>query len=95
MHLYKKKMYKIILEKKVRNFLKKHKSDKIIKIFLQKLWELQDNPYNNTLNIQPLLWKNNQYRLRIGRYRFLYEINNEVITITFFNAGPRWDIYKK
>ena len=35
------------------------------------------NPYNTNLDIVPLKNKSNHYRLRIGKYRFLYEIKNK------------------
>ena len=34
------------------------------------------------------------YRLRIGRYRAIYEIEGETINVLVLDAGPRGDIYK-
>lgn len=87
-------MYKIILEKKVQKFLKKHQWEKIISIFWEKLHQLSQNPYDKNLSIKPLLGQGNQYRLRIWQYRFLYEVNDSEIIITLFDAWTRWDIYK-
>ncbi|MFA5916767.1 MAG: hypothetical protein WC850_00850 [Candidatus Gracilibacteria bacterium] len=53
------------------------------------------SPYQNNLDIKPLKGKNNHYRLRIGKYRFLYEIIENKILIYFYNADSRGDVYKK
>lgn len=87
-------MYTIAFEKSVTKFLEKHKWEKIITSFQEKLHILSKNPYKNNLDIKALLWFDNIYRLRIWKYRFLYEIQEEIITITFFDADSRWDIYK-
>lgn len=34
------------------------------------------------------------YRLRIGGWRALYEVENETINVLVLDAGPRGDIYK-
>lgn len=88
-------MYNIRIEKWVQNFLRKHKWEKIITHFYDALKILQQSPVFNILDISPLKWYKNKYRLRIWKYRFLYEIDNYEITIVFFDAGSRGDIYKK
>lgn len=87
-------MYKILLEKNVQKFLEKHKWEDIIPRFTDALRVLALEPYENNLDIKILVWLPNTYRLRIWKYRFLYEILEERIIINFFDAGSRWDIYK-
>lgn len=87
-------MYKIVLEKQVQKFLEKHKGQDIIFQFEKILLELSLDPYENSLDIKMLVWLPNCYRIRIGKYRFLYEIIQETISISFFKAGGRGDIYK-
>ena len=87
-------MYKIILEKKVQKFLEKQKWQKIIHDFTQSLMILTLRPYKNNLDIKKIINLPNTYRLRIGKYRFLYEILDDKIIITFFDAWSRWDVYK-
>jgi mRNA interferase RelE/StbE len=88
-------MYKIILEKKVQKFLEKHKWQTIIHDFTQSLMILTLHPYKNNLDIKKIINLPDTYRLRLWKYRFLYEILNKEIIITFFDAWSRWDVYKQ
>jgi len=45
------------------------------------------------LNIKKLQGREG-YRLRIGGYRAIYEIEGETINVLVLDAGPRGDIYK-
>lgn len=87
-------MYNIKLEKKILKFLDKHKWENIINIFIKALSILKINPYKNNLDVKLLKWKNNYYRLRIWKYRFIYEIIENKLVIIFTNWDTRWDIYK-
>ena len=88
-------MYRVILEKSVQKFLQKHRGEKLIAQFTDSLRILAIEPYENSLDIKVLVGLPNAYRLRIGKYRFLYEIIEETIVINFFDAGSRGDIYNK
>lgn len=87
-------MYKIIFEKPVIKFLEKHKWEKLITQFENSLIILSNDPYDNELDIKIINWLPNSYRIRIWKYRFLYEIIENTISISFFWAWPRGDIYK-
>jgi len=39
-------------------------------------------------------WYTESYRLRIWKYRFIYEIIEDKLIITFTDWDNRWDIYK-
>ena len=88
-------MYKIILEKSVQKFLQKHKWEDLIEKFEKSITILALDPFENNLDIKVLVWLPNSYRLRIWDYRFLYEVIDETLIISFFDAGNRGDIYKK
>ena len=88
-------MYKILLEKKVQKFLQKQKWQPIISQFEKALTELSLDPYENNLDIKIIIWLPHSYRLRIGKYRFLYEIIDDKVIINFFDADSRWEIYKR
>jgi len=68
-----------------------NKLNKIIaKRIFTKVSELKTNPYSK--NIKRLRGENS-FRLRIGDYRVLFEIDKEIITI--LKIGHRKNIYKK
>ena len=54
-----------------------------------KLFLLQENLLGD---VKKLKGSRNQYRLRVGNYRVLFEL--EADTITVYNLGHRKDIYK-
>lgn len=78
----------------MQKFLEKQNKD-FLKIFMLKLNILINNPFENNLDIKPLKWLNNHFRLRIWKYRFLYSIIEEEVYIYFYKWWSRWDIYKK
>ncbi|MDR3169523.1 MAG: plasmid stabilization system [Candidatus Peribacteria bacterium] len=47
-----------------------------------------------SLDIRPLQGEENRYRLRVGDYRFLYEVREMEIVVYFYEAGARGDVYK-
>jgi len=87
-------MYSVILKKEVTKFLEKHKWEIIVNDFERNLIVLLKNPFDCELNIKPLRWLKNNYRLRIWKYRFLYYIVEKEICIYFYKWWSRWDIYK-
>jgi len=87
-------MYKIAIEKNVIKFLEKHKWEKWIELFKEKLIILSNDPYKNNLDIKALVWNDDKYRLRVWKYRFLYEINEGIITISILSADSRGWAYK-
>lgn len=50
---------------------------------------LVSDPYDNDLDIRVITWLTNSYWLRIWKCRFLYEIIEDIISISFFKAGSR------
>ena len=86
--------YNIELHKKVEKFLDKQ-NEKFVLDFWAKAMILSNDPKNSNLDIKWLDWEEKwNFRLRIGKYRFKYEIINDQILIYFYDAGSRWDIYK-
>ncbi len=55
---------------------------------------LKQNPYivPNIKPIEGLPYE--QYRIRIGKLRMIYRINNEQLLIIIVKIGPRGDVYK-
>jgi len=84
-------MYTIIPHKRVLKFLQKHPD--IARQFIEKAEIMQNNPFDERLDIKQL--EKDFYRLRIGDYRFLYMIENQQLKIFIVDGWSRWDIYKK
>ena len=84
-------MYKLDLSKKVIKVLSKN--ELLAKKFYHHVKILLLNPFSNKLDIKKLQWETNRYRLRIWKYRFLYEIYEEKVIIYFYDAWSRWGIY--
>lgn len=84
--------YAIKYAKQVEKFLDKHK-DLQPKV-LSALEQIAQNPFDNTLDIKKLQGESHKYRLRIGKYRLLYEIIESQILIYAYKAQSRGDVYK-
>lgn len=84
--------YRVETSKEVDKFLDKHKD--IAPKVLQSLRIIAQNPFDNALDIKKLQGESYKYRLRIGKYRLLYEIIDEQILIYAYKAQSRGDVYK-
>ena len=85
-------MYKIETSKVVDKFLEKHRD--IARRYVLNLDILKTSPFSNNLDTKPLKWQKNHYRLRIGKYRFLYEVIDSKVLIYFYEADSRGGVYK-
>jgi mRNA interferase RelE/StbE len=88
-------IYEILISKDVRKFLEKKD-----KKFLQKanlvFEKLKTNPFNHpALDIKKMVNSQNDYRIRIGKYRFLYSVIESKIIIYVYKADSRGSVYKK
>ena len=52
------------------------------------------DPFSNDLDIKPLRGTDNNFRLRISKYRFLYAIKDNELCIYLYKWWSRWDVYK-
>jgi len=86
-------MYQLKLSKEVDKFLDKHRD--IWKRLNEKMSQIQENPHHPAwVDVKSYIWYPNNYRLRIGKYRFLYEVIEDQVLVYFYDADSRWDIYK-
>ncbi|ELZ7566969.1 type II toxin-antitoxin system RelE/ParE family toxin [Campylobacter upsaliensis] len=84
--------YNIEYHKDFIKFLKKHQ-DIQAKVF-ESFETIAQNPYEAKLDIKKLQGRANHYRLRISKYRFLYEVLESEILIYAYKADSRGGIYK-
>ena len=52
------------------------------------------NPYTEILNIKKLKGATDLFRVRLGDYRLVYEIQKQIVTIVVIKIGHRKDVYR-
>lgn len=85
--------YKLELSKQVVKFLDKSEYQLKIKI-ITAFEQLSNNPRSSNLDIKAMINKKGHFRLRIGKYRFLYEMTDTELFIYVYKADSRGDVYK-
>ena len=81
-------MYTVLTHKRVDKFLEKHRN--VAKKFVKYLSQIEKTPYLKDKNIKKLEGQDGEhYRLRMGKYRLLYEVIDDKILIYFYDAGSR------
>ncbi|HYX16184.1 MAG TPA: type II toxin-antitoxin system RelE/ParE family toxin [Nostoc sp.] len=83
--------YQIELSNKAAKQLKKLSADIRDKIN-EKIIELADNPRPS--GVVKLENTGNKYRIRVGNYRILYEIQDDVLIVKVVRVGHRRDVYR-
>lgn len=86
-------MYKLKIRKQVVKFINSS-VPKERKRIAEAFSELQNNPFQNNLDIKKLKDTHNKYRLRIGVHRFLYSIFQDELLVYIYKADNRGDVYK-
>lgn len=87
-------VYDVSYHKVVIKFLQKQNKD-FAKRVLDSFDEIAVTPTYSNHDIKPLSGSpKNHYRLRIGKYRFLYEIIDDRLLIYCYDADSRGGIYK-
>lgn len=80
--------YQIVIDKPALKFLQKQSPDQRERLLkaIYKLPELGD--------IKPLSGYENLFRLRVGTFRVIYTIQNNILTVRVLTIGNRGDVYK-
>ncbi|TQF05167.1 type II toxin-antitoxin system RelE/ParE family toxin [Kitasatospora acidiphila] len=61
---------------------------------LAALTPLGDDPYADNLNVRKLAGQDGLYRLRVGDYRLIYQVHDQVLVVLVVNVGNRRDVYR-
>lgn len=80
--------YQIVIDKPALKFLQKQSQEQRERL-LKAIYRLPD-----VGDIKPMSGHENLYRLRVGGYRVLYTIENDVLTVRVLNIGNRGDVYR-
>ncbi len=86
-------MYKLKYRRQPRNYLARLPL-KIKSKIVNKLHEVQENPYDPTLDIDKLKGAAS-YRLRVGQYRIIYTLHEDQLIIEVVKIRTRGDIYRR
>jgi len=77
----------IIIEKPIIKFLQSHHD--IAKRFFEKMELMESNLYDLSLDIKRLQGTQDRYRLRIGKYRFLFRKDSDRFILYCYDADSR------
>ena len=85
-------MYNIRFNRQATKFLSKQSKDIQAKIFYQ-IKALADNPLPN--GVKKLQGADSgMFRIRVGNYRVIYEINDNELIILILKVGHRREVYR-
>ena len=85
-------MYRIRYRSSAVKILRRMPSN-VAKTVVGKINQLAENPYAPNNNITRLTGESG-YRLRMGDWRVLYEIDDDTLVIEIIKIGPRGGVYR-
>lgn len=85
-------MYKIVFKKEAAKSLTRI-PNKIAQSIRRKLEAIAADPYGDHPDAKKLQGRQG-YRLRVGDWRVIYEIQNEQLVILVLKVAPRGEVYK-
>jgi mRNA interferase RelE/StbE len=85
-------MYQIQYRASARKMLQRMPNN-VARTVVGKIEQLAENPYAPNNNIKRLR-SESRYRLRVGNWRVLYEIHDDILVIEVIKIGPRGGMYR-
>jgi len=85
-------MYRIVFTKQAHKSLQRLPRD-LAPLIRQKLEQIASDPFGENPNAKKL-HNRSGYRLRIGDWRVIYEIQNDQVIILVLKIAPRGEVYK-
>ncbi|NPA65645.1 MAG: type II toxin-antitoxin system RelE/ParE family toxin [Epsilonproteobacteria bacterium] len=86
-------MYRVKYHKQVVKFLQKQDKNVVLKI-INFFDEIKIDLDFSNYDVKQLKGFKNKYRLKISKYRIIFNIENDELLIEVIKAGSRGDIYK-
>ena len=80
--------YRIVYDKPAVKFLKCQPRD-IQKRIISAIHKLPESG-----DVKPMAGHINEFRLRVGSYRVIYSVENDVLIVRVLDIGNRGDVYK-
>lgn len=84
--------YRIAIERRAEKFLSKLKDVGLKIRFLEAINSLADSP--RPPDAKKLAGSEDRYRIRVGNYRIIYEVEDSAILVLVIDIGHRRDIYR-
>jgi mRNA interferase RelE/StbE len=84
-------MYKVIIDKRAKKEIDKIPIQYAKKIALA-IYDLEDNP--RPIGSKKLVGFDNLYRIRIGMYRIIYRIIDDILYVEVLKVGHRSAVYQ-
>ena len=85
-------LYKIEWKRSAKKELKKLDKQVILRI-LQAVESLAEDPLRS--GSKKLVGSNSIYRIRVGDYRIIYNIESSILTVEIIKVGHRGQVYRK
>jgi mRNA interferase RelE/StbE len=85
-------VYQIVFTKQAAKSLRSI-SPEPARLIQEKLAQIASNPYASHTNVTKLQGRPG-YRLRVGEWRVIYEIQNEEVLIILLRIAPRSEVYR-
>jgi len=85
-------MYRIVFTKQATRSLHKMPRN-MARLIREKLDQLAQEPYTRNPNLTKLQGRSG-YRLRVGDWRVIYELEDERLVILVLKVGPRGEVYR-
>ena len=84
-------MYRVIIDKRA-----KKEIDKIPFVYAKKIalaiYDLEENP--RPVGCKKLIGYDNTYRIRVGMYRIIYRIEDDILYVEVLKVGHRKAVYQ-
>jgi mRNA interferase RelE/StbE len=84
-------MYRVVIDKRA-----KKEIDKIPLVYAKKIafaiYDLEDNP--RPVGCKKLVGYDNTYRIRVGLYRIIYRIEDDILYVEVLKVGHRKAVYQ-
>lgn len=87
-------VYSVEWSKKAISYLQRLDTTTKKRIILHVDW-LAENPQSSTLDIKPLSGHPGIYHLRVGKYRVIFSIEEEIKLLSISMIMPRGEVYKR
>lgn len=84
-------MYQVLIEKKAEKDLKDLPSD-FFKLIIKHILALKENPRPS--GCRKIVGSENDWRIRVGSYRIVYEIQDKEKTVKIYRVKHRKDVYR-